>query len=158
MMDLVRAEENVVITRTFSKVYGLAGLRVGYALGRNDLISSLGAHIMSWPNAVGLSAALASHQDRSFLDFAKEKIVAGRNIISDTFKRHGLRTLPSETNFVFADLGRNATTFAARMRERNVVIGRTFHPYTTWSRVSTGRLEDVQTFAKTYLTRLSGST
>ena len=150
MMDLVHADENVVITRTFSKVYGLAGLRIGYALGRDDLIGLLGAHIMSWPNAIGLSAALASHQDRAFLDFAKQKIVDGRDIISKTFKRHGLRTLPSETNFVFADLGRDATEFAAQMRERNVVVGRTFQPYTTWSRVSTGRIEDVQAFARTF--------
>ena len=150
MMDLVRSNENIVITKTFSKVFGLAGMRVGYSLGRSDLIAKLGAHIMSWPNAVGVAAALASYGDTEFLEFSKQKIALGRKLVTDTFKRHGIAPLHSNTNFVYADIGRDANVFADRMRERGVLIGRVYAPYNNWSRVSMGKIEDLEAFSRAF--------
>lgn len=150
MLDLVRAGENVVVTKTFSKVYGLAGLRVGYALARDDHAQRLKSHVMSWPNSAGVAAATASLDDPDFVAYSKQKIADGRKIVSDTFARHGIKALPSATNFVYADIGRDAGEFAALMRSSGVIIGRVFQPYKNWARVSMGRLEDIRRFSRVF--------
>ena len=67
MVDLVRENQNIIVTRTFSKLYGMAGMRVGYALGRSDLINIVGNHVMAWPNIVGLAAARKQRMQRMIL-------------------------------------------------------------------------------------------
>ena len=61
-----------------------------------------------------------------------------------------MRYLPSQTNFVYADIGRSASEFAARMLERGVQIRSAYPPYDTYSRVSTGKLEDLKTFSRVF--------
>ena len=86
MVDLVRENQNIIVTRTFSKLYGMAGMRVGYALGRSDLINIVGNHVMAWPNIVGLAAAHATYAEDDFIEFSLEKINQGREILNSTFK------------------------------------------------------------------------
>jgi histidinol-phosphate aminotransferase len=150
MVDLVREGENVIVMRTFSKLFGMAGLRVGYAMGRPDLVARVRNHITSWPNAVGLAAAYASYSDEDFIKFSTQKIVAGRAIVNRTFRDHGIEPKPSQTNFVFADIGRNVNEFAARMRERNVQIRRSYDPYDTYMRVSMGKLDELEVFSDVF--------
>jgi histidinol-phosphate aminotransferase len=150
MVDLVRAGHPVVVTRTFSKLFGLAGLRVGYAIAPPELAATIGRHAMSWPNVAGLAAAIASYRDADFIAFSKARIAEGRRMIADTFERHGVPVLPSQANFVYADIGRDADAFQAAMRAKGVQIRGIYAPYDTWSRVSTGRLEDLETFARVF--------
>ncbi len=150
MVDLARDGENVIVMRTFSKLFGMAGLRVGYAMGRPDLVARVRNHITSWPNIVGLAAALASYGDKDFIRFSTEKIVQGRAIVNRAFRDQGIEPLPSQTNFVFADIGRNVNEFAAHMRERNVQIRRSYDPYHTHMRVSMGKLEELEVFADVF--------
>ena len=150
MVDLVRAGENVIVIRTFSKLFGMAGLRVGYAMGRPDLVARVRHHITSWPNVVGLAAALASYDDEDFIQFSTDKIVSGRKIVNRALRDNGIEPLESQTNFVFADIGRNVNEFAALMRERNVQIRRSYAPYDTHMRVSMGKLDELETFADVF--------
>lgn len=150
MVDLVRDGENVLVMRTFSKLFGMAGLRVGYAMGRPDLVARTRHHITSWPNSVGLAAAHASYQDKEFIEFSTNKIVEGREIVNRAFRDQGIEPLPSQTNFVFADIGRNVNEFAARMRERNVQVRRSYAPYDTHMRVSMGKLDELRVFADVF--------
>ena len=150
MVDLVRNGENVVVMRTFSKLFGMAGLRVGYAMGRPDLVARVRHHITSWPNSVGLAAAHASYNDDDFIEYSTDKIVRGREIVNRAFRDNGIEPLPSQTNFVFADIGRNVNEFAALMRERNVQIRRSYAPYDTHMRVSMGKLEELEVFADVF--------
>ncbi len=147
VMDLVRADGNLIVTRTFSKVYGLAGMRVGYAMGREDLMRKLAAHVMSWNSHIGVAAALASYEDKAFVDMSRQKIVAGRKIVRDTYLRHGINPLPSATNFIYADIGRDANQFAQAMQAQGVLIRGGSPEYPNWSRVSMGKLEDLQSFS-----------
>ena len=73
MVDLVREGANVLITRTFSKIFGMAGLRVGYGMGHPDLVKVVKDHVMAWPNGVGLYAAYHSYLDDAFIDFFSAK-------------------------------------------------------------------------------------
>ena len=150
MVDLVREGENVIVMRTFSKLYGMAGLRVGYGIGRPDLVARVGNYITSWPNVVGLAAAHASYNDEDLIRFSTGKIVQGRKMVIDTFKRHGLQPLPAQTNFVFTDIGRNVDAFGARMRERNVRVHRAYPGYETYMRVSMGKLEELEIFSDVF--------
>ena len=150
MADLVRAGENVIVTRTFSKIFGLAGLRIGYALAPEALAATIRSHAMSQSNVAGLAAALASYEDTPFLEFSKARVVEGRRMVMETFAEHEVPFLPSQTNFVYADIGRDADAFQAAMRARGILIRGVYGDFTTWSRVSMGRLEDLETFARVF--------
>ena len=146
MVDLVRGGANILITRTFSKIFGMAGLRVGYGIGHPDIVSVVKDNVMAWPNGVGLYAAYHSYLDEDFIAFSRQKIRQGREMVNATFRRHGIEPLPSQTSFVYADIQRDADVFKARMAERNVKIRGIYKGYSTFSRVSMGRIEDLRIF------------
>ena len=150
MVDLVRGGANILITRTFSKIFGMAGLRVGYGMGHPDIVSVVKDNVMAWPNGVGLYAAYHSYLDEDFIAFSREKVLQGRKMVNATFRRHGIEPLPSQTSFVYADIGRNADTFEAAMAARNVRIRGAYEGYDTFSRVSMGRLEELEIFDRVF--------
>jgi len=150
MVDLVRGGANILITRTFSKIFGMAGLRVGYGMGHPDIVSVVKDNVMAWPNGVGLYAAYHSYLDEDFIAFSREKILQGREMVNATFRRHGIEPLPSQTSFVYADIQRDADVFKARMAERNVKIRGIYPGYQTFSRVSMGRIEELRIFDRIF--------
>lgn len=150
MVDLVRDGENVIVMRTFSKIFGMAGLRVGYGMTRPDHARTIKGHVMAWPNVAGLSAALACYTDQEFIGFSRAKIFEGREMVEKTFRSHGIEPLPSQTNFVFANIGRNAAKFQDQMAARNVLIRGRYDGYPTYARVSMGRIEDIEVFQRVF--------
>jgi histidinol-phosphate aminotransferase len=150
MMDLVREGANILVTRTFSKIFGMAGLRVGYGMGHPDIVKVIRDHVMAWPNGVGLYAAYHSYLDEDFIAFSRAKILQGREMVNATFRRHGIEPLPSQTNFVYADIGRNADAFAEQMAEKNVMIRGAYEGYDSYSRVSMGRIDDLKIFDRVF--------
>lgn len=150
VVDLVREDENVIVMRTFSKLFGMAGFRVGYGMARPDIARRIGGHIMAWPNGVGLAVAHASYTDDEFIEMSKRKIIEGRKMIAATLRRNGIEPLPSQTNFLYADIGRSAEQFVIEMAARNVVIRANVGGPETYIRVSTGKLEDLKIFDKVF--------
>ncbi len=150
MVDLVRSGENILVTRTFSKIFGMAGLRVGYGMGHPDIVSVAKDHVMAWPNGVGLYAAYHSYLDEDFIAFSRDKILQGREMVTATFRRHGIEPLPSQASFVYANIDRNADAFKAEMAARNVRIRGIYDGYETYSRVSMGRIEELEVFDRVF--------
>ena len=150
MVDLVRGGGNILITRTFSKIFGMAGLRVGYGMGHPDIVSVVNDNVMAWRNGVGLYAAYHSYLDEDFVAFSRDKILQGREMVNATFRRHGIEPLPSQTSFVYADIQRDADVFKAEMAARNVKIRGIYAGYDTYSRVSMGRIEELQIFDRIF--------
>lgn len=150
MVDLVRAGENVIVMRTFSKLFGMAGLRVGYGIGRPEITRTIADHVMAWPNGVGLAAAKACYTDDEFINFSRSKIFEGREMVVDTFRRNGIEPLASQANFVFADIGRNGRDFQRRMAERKILIRGRFGQYPNYIRVSMGKIEDIEVFQRVF--------
>ena len=149
MIPLVKEGKNVAVARTFSKIYGLAGMRVGYMIAQPDLLQTVSQFGLGdyGLNQAGVAGALESFNDTAFLEYSKSKIVEGRAMIAEAIISHDLFALPSQTNFVFVDLGdRNAEKFRVAMQKRNVMIRGVYRDYTQWSRVSMGRLEDIQMY------------
>ena len=150
MVDLVRGGANILITRTFSKIFGMAGLRVGYGMGHPALVSVVNDDVMAGRNGGGLYAAYHSYLDEDFIAFSRDKILQGREMVNTTFRRHGIEPLPSQTSFVYADIQRDADVFKAKMAARNIRIRGIYEGYDTYSRVSMGRIEELEIFDRVF--------
>jgi histidinol-phosphate aminotransferase len=148
VIDLVREGRDVIVTRTFSKIFGLAGLRVGYAISTPDNIARMKAESGTiGPASAGLAAALASFDDDAFMRYSLARIREGRAMIVDAAGKAGLRVLPSQTNFVFVEVP-DADAMRDAMAARGIAIRGAYGKWTRWSRVSTGRIEHVRRYAE----------
>ncbi|AKF85173.1 hypothetical protein MFUL124B02_10170 [Myxococcus fulvus 124B02] len=104
MVDQVRAGKDVIITRSFSKIHGLAGMRVGYALAQPALVKKLSERQMTLPNAVSIEAALASLQDKAFVPRIRKLITDARRITTKALDTVGMKYVPGHANFVWMPL------------------------------------------------------
>jgi histidinol-phosphate aminotransferase len=143
----VLAGDNVIVARTFSKLHGMAGLRVGYAIAPPEKIRQLEAFRVSMINIPGVIAAIASIQDEDFQAFSRKAIQRALAMTAGLFDELGLKYAPSRGNFMFFDTGGSPREFMAAMREKGILTGTPYAPYETWARVSMGRLEDMAVFA-----------
>jgi histidinol-phosphate aminotransferase len=147
-IGLVKEGHNVIVSRTFSKIYGMAGIRVGYTISSPETAAKIQSTSMSWISGVGLAAAIGSYDDMVFLDFSKGKIVEAREMILATTGVLGLESLPSQTNFVYFKSGKEANAVQQAMKEKGVYIRGQYMDYNEWTRVSMGKIEDVERFCK----------
>lgn len=146
MISLIHESQNILVVRTFSKVYGMAGMRVGYGLGRSDIIHKVEQHKMSVMNTLSLHMAYHAYQDNEYTKKCVKSIVAGREILSNTFTIMGLDPLPSESNFVYCDIGQDAKQFKKQLQDNNVfVMGKD-----QYIRVTVGTLTDIRDFNQTF--------
>lgn len=147
LVDRVRAGDNIIVARTFSKVYGLAGMRVGYAMGQPATIAKMRPWSMSFGgNTAGIAAAIASYTDEDFIRTSRQHIIEARGLIEAAAKKAGLETLPSAGNFVFVKVP-DAETVRARMEKSGILIRGQYGKWNEWSRVSCGKIEDVKRYA-----------
>lgn len=149
MVDLVRAGHNVIVARTFSKIYGMAGMRVGYTIASAENTAMINDYALGdyTLNQAGIAAAVASYDDQGFLEMSRARILEGREMIEEGLRSVGLRALPSAANFLFVDLGGlDADEFRGGMRQRNVMVRGIYRDYSNFSRVSMGRVEHVQMY------------
>ena len=147
MLDLVRAGENVIVCRTFSKIYGMAGMRIGYAITTPENAGRIRGYLMSFGgNVSGIAGAIASYDDTGFLDRSRAMVLEGREMIMAAVAGAGLTALPSQTNFVYVEVP-DADTVQEQMAARGISIRGAYGPWKQYSRVSTGKLEDVARYA-----------
>jgi histidinol-phosphate aminotransferase len=146
VVDLVDGGRRVVVLRTFSKLHGMAGMRLGYAITRTDIARQLTAVCMTYPNIMVVRAGQASLADQAFLTDTRRRILASRTRITQRLAGLGLRFAPPQGNFVFFDTGIPLTVFAQRMAAHNILVGRLFPPFTHWCRVTIGTEADVNAF------------
>lgn len=146
MVDLARAGENVIVLRTFSKLHGLAGLRVGYGVARPDVIQRIRRYQMTIGSTPGLAAAAASLEDTDFLTRTRAALIADRRRVVAACEELGLRCAAPSGNFVFMKVGMPFEQFRTRMREQQVQLGQGFEPYTDWSRVTVGTTAETTYF------------
>jgi histidinol-phosphate aminotransferase len=144
--ELVDGERQVIVLRTFSKIHGMAGLRMGYAIAPPPLAKSLREARMTFPNILAVRAARASLDDQEFLSATRSRILASRTRIMTELTRLNLRYAEPQGNFVFFDTGMPLATFTQRMKERNVLVGRRFAPFDSWCRITIGTEPEVSRF------------
>jgi histidinol-phosphate aminotransferase len=146
--DLIDRHPNVVVARTFSKIYGMAGWRLGYAVGSREKIAAMSKFAtFSNANAVVLSAAVASLADRDLVPRTRKTLNDTRRWLVAEMTKQGRRTIPSETNFVMVDVGGDVTPVIAAFRGRKILVGRKFPSLPNWLRITIGKPEEVAAFA-----------
>jgi len=146
MIDLVNKGLNVIVARTFSKIFGLAGIRIGYLIARPDIIKRLGKKSMAGPNVLAVAAAKAALEDKEFYKFSLEKAVTTKKMVTDTLDELGLRYVPSAANFIFFHSGKHIDQLNLAFQKEGLRIGRAFPPLTDWCRISMGTTEQVEQF------------
>jgi histidinol-phosphate aminotransferase len=146
MAGLIKDGYDLIVSRTFSKVYGLAGVRVGFLMAREDTASRLRSHLMSGTNIVAIRLAMAALNDKKFRYHCLAKNREAKEMIYTTLNNIGLKYIRSHANFVFFHTGRNINEVISDFRTRGIQVGRPFPPLTDWCRISTGKIEDVAKF------------
>jgi len=136
----------VLISRTFSKAYGMAGLRIGYALGQRETIGRLARYKLSLAvNVLGIAAAVASFNDAAHISREQARNAEARKFTVDYFQGSGYRVSRSEANFVFVNIGFPARDFREACRKRKVEVGREFPPFEqTHARISIGTMDEMR--------------
>ncbi|WP_440641829.1 aminotransferase class I/II-fold pyridoxal phosphate-dependent enzyme [Bradyrhizobium sp. PUT101] len=139
--NLVRAGENVVVFRTFDKMFGLAGLGLGYAVAPPALATSLkraGFGRVDALDRLALVAAAASMRDADYVATTRTKVAAERDKWHQLLTSLNLRHSGSRGNFIFFEADRPQTEIAAALRGRGIEIGRAFPPLKRWVRITIG--------------------
>ena len=135
---LIDTYPNLIVIRTFSKLHGLAGLRIGYGFATPALAARLRAKQLAFPNIAVLRAALASLSDDTFLRSTLQSILADRSRVEALVDARGLARAPSQGNFVFFEVRQPITAFRKTMLEHGIRVGRPFNRYDDWCRLTIG--------------------
>ena len=149
-LKFVQAGRNAIVLRTFSKIYGLAGLRVGYGLTRPEIAQAV--EMITEPFNVNMLAqvgALAAIDDDQHVGNSQAVNSSGKKFIYDELTKLGLAYVPTEANFIFLDTGKDSQEVFKAMMLRGVIVrtGDIFG-YPTFIRVTVGTPEENERFIK----------
>jgi len=145
-VPLALGNPRVVVARTFSKAYGMAGLRLGYAIGMPETIARMRAVQFGMSlNALALAAAAATLEDPARLEAERARNTEVRAFTMDWFRRNGCTMTDSQTNFIFVNINQTAASFRDACAERRVQVGRDFPPFDReWTRISIGTMAEME--------------
>jgi histidinol-phosphate aminotransferase len=149
-LDSIRDDKQLIVLRTFSKVYGLAGLRIGFAMGREDLIHCLYQVRDPFPvNRLAQVAAVAALADEDHAVKSIQLVFEGKRYLYRELEKMGLSYVPSEANFILIDFNRDSEEVFQSLLGEGVIVrpGRVWG-YPTFARITVGRREDNWKFIK----------
>jgi histidinol-phosphate aminotransferase len=155
-IPLAVQDPRIIVARTFSKAYGMAGLRIGYAVGHVDSIKKLA----SWDagsgtsslNVLAMHAAIAAaEQGEEFITRERARNAAVRNFAMKWFADRGMKPTDSQANFMFVNVGRPCKEFRDACRAKKVVVARDFPPFEkTHCRIAFGTMDEMQKAVKVF--------
>jgi histidinol-phosphate aminotransferase len=144
----IEEKPNVIVARTFSKIYAMAGLRLGYAVAHPSSIRRLGQFVcQNNPNIPAGAAATASLTDAGLIDRSVAVNAESKEIVHTTLDELGLEYLPTQANFIMHRVHGDLGTYRDRMRERGLLVGRDFPPMLEWNRLSFGLPDEMDRWA-----------
>jgi len=151
VIPLTSTYPNLVVSRTFSKIYGMAGLRCGYGIGQQATIDRMRKQ-QAWDsmNIVALSAARASLADADHVTRGRQRNSKTRAWVTGQLDRLGFKYLPSEANFMMVDVRNDVRPVIRAMRESGVHVGRLFPALPHHLRVTIGTPEQMQRFVAAF--------
>jgi histidinol-phosphate aminotransferase len=158
-VPLAMETPNVFVARTFSKAYGMAGMRIGYAVGRAETVKPLARLAMPYNISVlGVAAAIASLNDQAHIDAERARNTEVRNFTVKALESMGAKPTDSQANFLFVDIHRPAKEFRDACAKSGVMVGRDFPPFEkTHARISLGTTEEMQKATDVFRTVLRAS-
>jgi histidinol-phosphate aminotransferase len=156
-LDLVKADKDVIVLRTFSKLYGMAGLRCGFAIGRPDLLERLDNFGGNFMPITAVVAAIASLKDPQLIPERKRVNAGVRGETFQWLEHNGYAYIPSESNCFLVDTKRPAKTVIEAMAQQNVMIGRVWPVMPTWARITVGTQEEMARFQEAFKKVMDGT-
>jgi len=153
--DLVAQDKDIVILRTFSKIYGMAGLRAGAAIGRPDLLQKIQGYSAGALPVTGMAAATASLKAKNLVP-ERRKII--RDIREDVFaflEKHNFEYIPSVSNKFMVNVRRPGGEIIEALRKEKIYIGRVWPSWPTYVRVSIGTQDEMNKFKDAFLKVMS---
>jgi histidinol-phosphate aminotransferase len=147
MIPLVKDHPNLIVARTFSKIYGMAGLRCGYCVAQSATIERLRAR-QAWDsiNIMALAAARASLADPDLVPKGRRLNAETRAFTISTLEKMGYTTIPSQANFIMIDVQRPVVPLIASLKNRNVEVGRLFGAMPNHLRLTIGKKAEMGAF------------
>jgi histidinol-phosphate aminotransferase len=150
MSHLVDKYPNLIIAKTFSKVYGMAGARVGYALAQPGTIKQLN-EFQAWanagPSAVSMAGAMAAMKDLEFVKKVQQQNKLAKDVLYKSFDKAGIPYIPSVTSFVYFDNKPYAKSIPELLNSANIIGARSFEQNSTWLRLSIGTVAEMEKVA-----------
>lgn len=148
-MTLIEQHPNVVVARTFSKIYAMAGMRLGYGVAHPDTAAHLRRFMCQMnTNELALRAALASLRDDGLVERSLDANDRAKEIVYRCLEELDLEYLPTQANFVMHRINGELGTYRQRMRENDIWVGRPFPPMLTYNRLSFGLPEEMERFVE----------
>jgi histidinol-phosphate aminotransferase len=147
VVPLIASHRNLIVARTFSKIYGMAGVRLGYAIAQPDVIQQLAAQA-AWDslNVFAIAAGRASLRDEAWVATGRKRNASTRGQVVSELQRLGYAVIPSSTNFVMFDTGRKVEPLIAALHAQGVDVGRLFPALPHHLRVTIGTPEQMKRF------------
>ena len=147
MQSLVDELPNLIVAKTFSKVYGMAGARVGYLLAHPSTIKAINAY-QAWanagPSATSMLGAMAALTDHEFVTYCKQENLKARLILCKGFEKAGIPFIPSSTSFVYFNNQPYPKNIPELLQSNRIMGARSFEQQSSWFRISVGTTEEMQ--------------
>jgi histidinol-phosphate aminotransferase len=144
--DLAKSTPKLLVARTMSKAYGMAGMRVGYAFGDKEAVNALNRFRMPYGiNLPAIAAATVALGNQPHIDAERKRNTEAKAFTLKTFEQMGFKATDSQTNFIFVNLNRPAKPFRDACAQQGVIVGRDFPPFEkTHCRISIGTMAEMQ--------------
>ena len=151
MIPLVKDHPNLIVARTFSKIYGMAGLRCGYCVAQPETIKRMHPFQM-WDsvNIMALAAASASLDDVDQVNNGQKLNSEAKNFTTSELNKIGYPSIPSQANFIMFDCKRPVVPLIQSLKQRNVQVGRLFPALPNHMRVTLGKKAEMETFLSAF--------
>ncbi len=151
-VSLIKAGyENLVVTRTFSKIYAMAGMRIGYGMAHARVMEEIGRYYASWNlNVVAAAAASAVLGDHVFFKRSFTENQNAKQIVNKGMNNLGLRCIPSEGNFILHEIGMDLKAYQSAMADRHIYVGRDMGTGQRWNRLSMGTVDEMTYFLEQF--------
>lgn len=150
LISQVKKGENVIVARTFSKVYGLAGMRMGYLIAQPDMVKTLAKYNTEIIATPTIKAAMAAYQDQEFIKSVLDKTAASKAHLYSVLQSKGYQYIPSVANFVMFPIKMEGRQFVGDMLKGGASVRFWKFNSQEWSRVSIGTMEEMEAFATAF--------
>lgn len=148
--NLVTKNKNLIVVKTFSKIYGLAGARIGYAIAHKDTINNIGDNLQTWANGnvsvVSRAGAIASLTDNVFVKQCYAKNELARKYTIEQLTRLNITCIPSHTNFIYFSLINYKKDFFGLLKSNNIQGTYIYEEEGKWTRITVGTIQEMHKF------------
>jgi len=149
LSNLVVENKNLIVAKTFSKMYGLAGGRIGYAVANESTINEI-SKLQSWPNGsvsvVSTAGAIASLKDENFKQEIYNKNEKVKKYTIESLKLLNIKCIPSHTNFIYFSLSNYKKDFFKQLEKNNIIGTKIYEENGKWSRITIGTMQEMERF------------